>query len=62
MRSEKEIKEHYEMLLPLKPILHPSLFTSLEWILEIGIKEDQEWLFNFLKQASDDQKKKEIKN
>ncbi len=63
MKTEKQIREHYKMLKPLKLVLHPSLFITLEWILDEGDKSDQDFLFNMLKKQSDDVKqKKEKKN
>lgn len=65
MKTEKEIREHYKMLMPLKTVLHPSLFITLEWILDEGSKDDQEFLFNMLKKQSDDyvkRKNTKVKN
>ena len=62
IKTEKQIREHYEMLKPLKMVLHPSLFITLEWILDEGDKGDQDFLFNMLKKQSDDYvKRKNIK-
>jgi len=54
MKTEKQIREHYKMLKPLEIVLHPSLFTTLEWILDEGNKDDQDFLFNMLKKQSVD--------
>lgn len=42
------------MLKPLEKVLHPSLFITLEWILDEGNKDDQDFLFNMLKKQSDE--------
>ena len=54
MKTEKQIREHYKMLKPLEMVLHPSLFITLEWILDEGNKDDQDFLFNMLKKQSDE--------
>lgn len=54
MKTEKQIREHYKMLKQLKMVLHPSLFITLEWILDEGNKDDQDFLFNMLKKQSAD--------
>ena len=54
MKTEKQIREHYKMLKPLETVLHPSLFITLEWILDEGSKDDQDFLFNMLRKQSDD--------
>lgn len=41
MRSEEEIKEQLEILKEISIIVHPSLLTFCEWVLEIGDEKKQ---------------------
>lgn len=52
MKSEKQVREHLEVLRTLKTVVHPSLITFGEWVLDEGNKEDQEWLFKTLSQIA----------
>ena len=44
MKSEKEIREMYDKLKELEPMMaNPNLIRLAEWILEIGDKKEQVW-------------------
>ena len=46
MRSEEEIKTKLKILKEISIIIHPSLFTFCEWILEVGDEKEQKMLFD----------------
>ena len=44
MKSEKDIREMYEKLKELEPMMaNPNLIRLIEWILDIGDKLEQVW-------------------
>ncbi len=49
MRSEEEIKKQLEILKVISVIVHPSLLTFCEWILEKGDEKQQKILLEIWK-------------
>ena len=49
MRSEEEIRDQYVVLKEISIIVHPSLRTFCEWLLEIGDEKEQKMLLEIWK-------------
>ncbi len=49
MRSEEEIRDQLVVLKEISIIVHPSLRTFTEWILEIGDEKEQKMLLEIWK-------------
>jgi len=61
MKTEKEIREMLEVHRTLIMVIHPATVTLLEWVLDEGNSEDQEWLYDILRdQARRHQEKNKI--